>query len=417
MARSWFTKKQTQDVAVVGASAAGLFTARLLAEKGAAVRVFEAAESLNSTPRVLIVTRRMRDIIGSVAATAVVNEIRRFELFTDGRDVQVVLKEPDLVVERAALIRQLAAEAAEAGAQILLSRRLRAIESTQTGLSLVIEGSRGGEVDHLPSRTLVGADGTFSKVARAGGWPSPVTLPLVQAKVRLPAGLSSDTARVWFVPADTPYFYWLIPESREYGVLGLIGEEGPRTRRCLAKFLDKQGLTPVAFQAARIPFYTGRASIHRQIGGTDVYLVGDAGGHVKVTTVGGLVTGFRAARAVAEMILSGGRRDLHALRRELDLHLLVRRCIHEFTQADYSQLFDLLNVAAWGVLSAHSRDDIHRVLVRLCMTQPKLLLLGLRRALSVGALAPRIAGRYSSHPADVNVRELDSFQPDGEERR
>lgn len=68
-------------------------------------------------------------------------------------------------------------------------------------------------------------------------------MPLLQAVVKLPAGLPPDTARVWFRSDETPYSYWLIPEPRERGVLGLIGEPGADTRRSMERFLEKRGLT------------------------------------------------------------------------------------------------------------------------------------------------------------------------------
>jgi flavin-dependent dehydrogenase len=119
--------------------------------------------------------------------------------------------------------------------------------------------------------------------------------------------------------------------------------------------------------------------VHRRFGSADVYLVGDAAGQVKVTTVGGIVTGFRGARAVVEMVLTGSPgRELRDLRRELDLHLRIRRALHRFTIDDYRRLLDLLSPAVVGVLGSVSRDEALRVLCALCVKQPKLLLMGLR---------------------------------------
>ena len=47
---------------------------------------------------------------GAGRRAAVVNEIRKFELFTDGRAAQVPLDRPDLIIERSRLIRGLAEE-------------------------------------------------------------------------------------------------------------------------------------------------------------------------------------------------------------------------------------------------------------------------------------------------------------------
>ena len=368
-----------RQAAIVGGSAAGFFTAYLLARAGRKVQVLERAEQLDPTPRTLIVTSRMRDLLGPLGESSVVNEIRQFELFTDGRSATVPLKRPDLIIERASLIRSLAVQAERVGAKTLLGRRFLKLEGNHRGISLQLERGQDGSREELHAESVVGADGAASKVAEAAGWPKHQTVPLVQAIVRLPDEFPTDTVRVWFIPEDTPYFYWLIPGSPTQGALGLIGEDGQETRRALESFLAKHRFTPLAYQGARIPVYRGWVPVDRQIGAGRVYLVGDAAGQVKVTTVGGIVTGLRGALGVAEAILNGGHsRELRALRRELDVHLLVRRTLHRFQQADYSRLVDLLNVSARKSLGQYTRDEAIRVLWNLCLSQPRLLLLGIR---------------------------------------
>ena len=234
----------------------------------------------------------------------------------------------------------------------------------------------------MPAQSLEETAQPAASHARPAG-PPLETVPLVQAIVRLPKDMPANTARVWFVPQDTPYFYWLIPESPTHGALGLIGETGTETRRHLEQFLEKRKLDAIEFQGARIPVYNGWVPVKRRVGDGSVYLVGDAAGQVKVTTVGGIVTGFRGALGVAEAILHGGSsRELRTLRRELDLHLVLRRSLHDFQQSDYSRLVDLLNAPAIQSLGEYSRDEAWKILWRICLRQPRLLLLGLRGLLT-----------------------------------
>ena len=368
-----------QTVSVVGGSAAGLFTASLLARQGVPVRVFERIERLDPAERTLIVTSHMRDLLGRAAESCVLNEIRRFELFTDGRAATIPLKSPDLIIERRALIQGLAQEAQRAGAKIELGRRFHTLQPNARGLILEVERTSDGSREEVHTDTVVGGDGVLSPVGRAAGWAPLDTVPLVQAIVPLPKDMAPDTARVWFVPQDTPYFYWLVPESPERGALGIIGETGAETKLHLERFLEKKKLEPIEFQGARIPVYTRWVPVRRRVGQGAVYLVGDAAGQVKVTTVGGIVTGLRGALGVAQSILGGGSsRELQSLRRELDLHLLLRRSMHDFQQADYSRLVDLLNDPAKHSLAEYSRDEAWKILWRVCLRQPRLLLLGLR---------------------------------------
>jgi len=366
-----------EEVIVVGGSAAGLYTAAKVANGGKRVRVLESKRDLQPAPRTLIVTNHFRTQLRASADESTLNEIRRFELFTDGRSAQITLAKPDLIIERARLIPALAREAQKSGAEISFDTRFLGLSANAKGVRVHVES--GGRQEELHAASIVGADGASSRVARTAGWPRIETVPLVQAIVRLPRDYSRDTARVWFVPDDTPYFYWLIPESAERGALGVIGEDGRDTARCLARFLEKKGMEPLEWQGARIPVYRRWVRFKRRVGNGNVYLVGDAAAQVKVSTVGGIVTGFRGAHAAAQSILhGGGGGEWFALRRELSTHWLLRRTMHHFRQKDYSRLVDLLSAATRETLSEISRDESSRLLWTVLRRQPQLVLLGLR---------------------------------------
>jgi digeranylgeranylglycerophospholipid reductase len=364
-------------VIIVGGSAAGFYTAAKVAEGGKRVRVLESRAELEPASRTLIVTSHFRNQLGAAANESVLNEIRRFELFTDGRSAQIALSKPDLIIERAKLIPALARTAQQAGAEVSFNTRFLGLSPNANGIHVLVESN--SEREELHAKTVVGADGAASRVARSAGWAPIETVPLVQAIVRLPKDCPVDTTRVWFVPDDTPYFYWLIPESAERAALGVIGEDGRDTTQCLARFLEKKGMEPLEWQGARIPVYKRWVPVKRRLGKANVYLVGDAAAQVKVSTVGGIVTGFRGAQAVANSILQAGpARELLALRRELSTHWLLRRTMHHFQQEHYSRLVDLLNAATRETLSEVTRDESTRLLWNVLRHQPQLVLLGLR---------------------------------------
>lgn len=367
-------------VVVVGGSAAGLYAAYLLAREGVRVRVYEAADSLDPEPRTLIVTSRLWDVLGPMAKDCIVNEIHRFELVADGETATVPLHRPDLIIERAEVIRSLARAARGAGAEIVLGRRCVGIEPNARSLHVAFESNGSGTAEDVTAGVVIGADGAFSTVAETAGWDQQPTVPLVQAIVELPDEMPRDTSIVWFVPADTPYFYWLIPEGPDTAALGIIGEDGRETRTCLEKFVEEQGLEVIEFQGARIPRYDRWIPVHRRLGQGDVFLVGDAAGQVKVTTVGGIVTGLRGARGVAEALLDGGSSaEIRSLRRELNAHLLIRRVMHGFDEGDYRTLLEVLGDPARDALASFTRDETPKLMWNLLRKEPRLLLFGLRR--------------------------------------
>jgi flavin-dependent dehydrogenase len=364
-------------IAVVGASASGLYAASLLVKSGCSVTVYERSPELRPQPRTLIATDRVRDYLGPLGDPAIINEIHRFELFADGRVASVRLARPDLVIERSTVITRLADRARRDGVELLLGERFSDLADGHQGVALRFDSGRSAVAD-----AVVGADGARSQVARAGRWPQQTRTPLVQAVVKLRDDVPRDTTRVWFRPTETPFFYWLIPQSAERAVVGLIGAPQQRTRALLQHFLESQGLTPLEYQASLIPLFTKWLPVRKTVRGTDVFLVGDAAGHVKVSTVGGLVTGFRGALAVAQQIVSpGSKGELRRLRLELQVHRAVRKSLDAFSQRDYVRLFDLLNPSAQRSLSVGSRDEAVRFICDLAVAEPRLLLLLARRFL------------------------------------
>jgi flavin-dependent dehydrogenase len=153
----------------------------------------------------------------------------------------------------------------------------------------------------------------------------------------------------------------------------LIAEEGKHTRQKLEHFLSRRGLKSEDIQAARVPAYNHWTRPWRRISGSDIYLVGDAGAQVKVTTVGGLVTGLRGATAAANAILRRTRypRELRPLRQELSLHLIIRSVLNRFASADYDRLLELLNAKTIHLFGRYNRDQAATMLCRILLAQPR----------------------------------------------
>ena len=106
------------DVDVIGGSAAGLFAAYLFAREGKKVRLFDANDVLHTESRTLITTSQLSEVLGFFPYEAVCNKIERIDLFSPQRSVTISMKQPDLVVERSAVVRLLAKKALEAGVEI-----------------------------------------------------------------------------------------------------------------------------------------------------------------------------------------------------------------------------------------------------------------------------------------------------------
>lgn len=187
---------------MVGGSAAGLYTAARVAQGGCAVRVLESKPTLDPAPRTLIVTDHFRRQVNGAAGASILNEIRRFELFTNGRSAVVHLKRPDLIIERSRLIRALAQEAEEAGALFDYDTRFLGLHPNGSGLHVQVD--RKGRHEEIYAKSVVGADGVASRVARASGWPPVETVSLVQALVKLQKTILPTRLRSGSSPTTPP---------------------------------------------------------------------------------------------------------------------------------------------------------------------------------------------------------------------
>ncbi|MGH7775216.1 MAG: FAD-dependent monooxygenase [Candidatus Binatia bacterium] len=374
------------EAVIIGGSAAGLFAAYLLARDGVRVRLFDANDVLRTSPRTLIATSQLTEILGFFPSDAVINRINRIDLFSPHRSATIPMAEPDLVVERATIVRLLAERAIQAGAEIQSGTKFLNFAPAEGGVTVKVRNLKLDQTEEFKTTTLIGADGAFSRVAKVAERNSRATVPILQAIVRLPSGMQADITQVWFDPETTPYFYWLIPESQDRGAVGLIAEDSSNAKENLERFLARRGLEAIEIQAAKISVYTHTPLPWRRVSDCDIYLVGDAAGQVKVTTVGGLVSGLWGAKAAAKAILGQGNygKEIGPLRRELGLHLLLRSILNRLSGGDYDRLLELLDGKTTHLLGRYTRDELAKMFLRLLVTQPRLLSFAARLLLPRG---------------------------------
>ncbi len=362
------------DVIVVGASTAGLHAAELLAKAGKRVGLFEQQDPLNPSRRTMIVTPKWKEILGIAPDGVVLHSISVMAVETPSSSVDVTLDPPDLIIERAAFTLYLLDKAVSAGVELFLGHKFVSADGG------TLKFSTGGEIVEAQAPVVIGADGVGSSVARAFGIPRPPFVPILQAEIELPESWDPSVTKVWFDVEDTRYFYWLIPESGDRAVVGLVGDERGHLRDLLESFLDRRGWKALRLQGAKVAMHHPRLRPWRNLEGLSVMLVGDAAGQVKVTTVGGSVTGLAGAQAAARAVLNGTSysKELSALKRELDVHWWIREFLERLDNRGYDDLVRYMNPRVLGLLEKRNRDEAAGLAWRLLLAQPKFAWLGVR---------------------------------------
>lgn len=364
----------TWDAAVIGASSSGLFAAYLLARAGKRVAVFEQHTNIAPSRRTLIITPHLRRVLPIPFDRAVLNVTPVMAIASPNAQADLHLAEPDIIVERGALIHLLRERAEEAGVEIFTGHKLVGLEADGDYARVHLRVRPTDSRRTVRASAIIGADGVFSDTARLAGIHRPPAVPILQAEIRLPHDWDRGRVQVWFDRQDTRFFYWLIPESEARGVLGLVADENDDIRALLVRFLRRHGLEPLAFQGARVAMHHPRLRPWGRIGRTPVYLVGDAAGQVKVTTVGGSVTGFAGARAAADALIHQRpyAETSRNLKRELDLHYWVRVLLDRLDNRGYDALIRGLTSRVRRFLETRTRDEMAGALWPVLITTPGL---------------------------------------------
>lgn len=367
------------DIAIIGASSAGLFAAEKLAQAGLHVGVFEREKELYPSRRTYIITPYLADIFDNIPDNLILNRVSTMAVETSQAVVDIRLKQPDLIIERSQMIAVLAERAQAAGAKIHFGTLFQGFQQTENGTVLLLRGPSGMDVQ-VAARTVMGADGAFSQVAKTASITQPSQVPLMQAEIALPDDWHPEVTKVWFDTDETRFFYWLIPESDKQAVVGLIANERSNARQVLDRFLEKHNFQPLKYQAGQAAMHTPGLKPWGKVGNLPVLLVGDAAGHVKVTTVGGSVTGFWGAQAAVDSILNGKSyaEELRALKRELDLHWFIRLLLERLDNRGYDDLVKSINPGIQDFLGQHTRDEMAGEFWKMIFIQPRFIPLGLR---------------------------------------
>lgn len=311
------------------------------------------------------------------------NEIRWIEIFSKSKSQRIELNNPDLVIERESLLKLLANKAETSGAKIRLNHQFIGFSRRGKKVNLIFKNLKTKEEWNKNADVLVGADGVFSSVAQCVYSNNHHLTSLIQAKVYLPNGLDPHSCQIWFNSNRIRYFYWLIPESNRSGVIGLIGDNEKEAEAFLKEILEARGLELLEYQRAWVPLHRLGGLGKNKIQDGNVFLVGDAAAQVKNTTVGGVVSGLYGAKALAHALLNG--RDYHSelseLKRELDLHFMVRKILNHFNCEDYDKLIDLTNGRLKEIIKEWTRDELRKSFLRMIWAEPRLVPLGVKTLL------------------------------------
>lgn len=302
-----YNQRSMLDVAVVGGGPGGSAAARRLAADGWSVAVFEEHEHAGMPVHCTGVLAE--DVVETLnlPAGAVLNPLSTVRFVAPaGHSFEYTTATTEaVVIDRVAFDAALSARAQAAGARMVWSARVTAIEPQEDAVRLTLAD---GEV--VLARSVILACGANYTFQRRLGLGMPSTF-LQSAQLELPVERPGDV-EIHFGSEIAPKgFAWAVPVVRASGSFARIGvmadgDAGVYFSRMLDRVRDRWGAPAETAPPKRRMLPLG--SIRRTF--TDrVLAIGDAAGLVKPTTGGGIyysvVSGEIAADVLSSRLAAG----------------------------------------------------------------------------------------------------------------
>ncbi len=324
-----------KKVIIIGAGAIGLILGKELARLGVEVTIYDSksAVSQNAAKASGIFSSKGLLALGVDYKEALQNMMNGAVLHGGGEELRI--ETPDtkaLILDRGIFAGLLAKEAKEAGAKIILGKRM-------TKEELIKLASNSENV-------IVGADGAVSLVASAFQFPE-ISEYILTYKAEYENVEIQDVHKVELFFSNkiaNRFFGWTVPYTKtklEVGI-GISDKSKKSSTKAFDEFVKTdymqkllEGSKKTAGYASIIPLGFRTITVKK-----NVLLVGDAAGQVKATTGGGIIFGASCAKTAARIIHRHVVSDESLLkyekewRKQYELDLKMHKFIHSY----YSKL-------------------------------------------------------------------------------
>jgi digeranylgeranylglycerophospholipid reductase len=358
-------------ITVIGAGPSGNYFAHLLSKKGYKVQVFEENRRIGIPVQCTGLISEEIAKIAKPPKECILNRIKKARIISPGgAEAKIELKE-NLVVDRAAFDLALSEKAALSGAEYYLNTRFEKLESAGNGYLLKMREKSKGE-STFRSDYVIGSDGPLSAVAKQAGLFGErkfFTGIQVTAKYR------NDNEIVFYLQKGG--LSWIVPLDGDNARIGVAFEKDSNKR--FNDFMKKvfgekfSGKTAEKKMAGLIPKFSPFQRVEKG----NIFLLGDAAGQVKATTLGGIVPGMKAAEALSSAIEGGfsyTARYLTKVFPDLYASFAVRRIIDRSSPNEIDRLVSLMNEKkVRDALLNTNRDHMLSLGLNAVINEPKLL--------------------------------------------
>lgn len=299
-----------RDVIVIGAGPAGSRCAARLGEYGRDVLIIEAQPSVPVKPVCTGLVSHKCALKFDIPDSAILRDARSARLFSpSGQSLHIYRDDPQAcVIDRTVLHADLAEKALAAGVEYRYGCHVTGITNERSHVRVTFE--QAGCTSHEDARAAVIACGCSPHITESAGLGRPQRLAAgAQAIVTTDAVLEVEVHTGSLSPG---FFGWMVPAEPGQARIGLLAHNHAADR--LRRWLDalaaagKLPSSDIAIHTGIVPLSPLPRTYSERI-----LAVGDAAGHVKPTSGGGIYYGLLGADAAAETLHEAlGHDDLSA---------------------------------------------------------------------------------------------------------
>lgn len=356
------------NITIIGAGPIGCYAGYLLAKHGHDVSIYENHPQVGLPIQCTGLLTSDFDQFKLPKESFLVNEFSSLEVNTPTQ--KLLLPQKEYLVCRQRFDNFFADLAKKEGAAIHLNHSFQ----RKVGKNLIIFDTVNQKEKVVSPDIVIAADGPLSPTAKAYGFYQEQRENYYGIQATVEGKFDQKTYKVYFGNKVCPeLFAWVVPESSITARVGLAMRRN--SKQYFDRFLKEHNFKAVDIQAGTIPVYHPGQKLQHE----NCYVVGDAAGYVKATTLGGLNPGLKQVEILADCLNNGKNysREVKKLSRKLWIHVQLRNMFDKFSDRDWDRMVEYMKKPSIQVtLKKHTREDPLPILVKSLLSEPRFLYFG-----------------------------------------
>jgi len=358
-------------ITIIGVGPIGCYAGYLLAKSGHQVSIYHKKKQIGTPIQCTGLLTADFQQFGLETDSFLVNAFEQVEV--NSSQEQLVLDQKEYLVCRNKFDNYLADLARSTGAKIHLNHALVGKTEDKRVIikDLKITNSIETRETIISSDIFIAADGPLSKTAQEFDLLDSGRQYYVGVQAIVKGQFQKNKYQTYFRQDVCPdLFAWVVPESETIARVGLASMN--KSRKWFDKFVEDKGFEILEMQGGTIPLFNP----NQQLQEGNCYLLGDASGYVKATTLGGIIPGMQQAQILVDCLNNNKNyaREIKVLRRKMKTHLLIHNIMTKFSDSDWDKLLRLIKQPKiQKILRQHTRETPLPILLKSLVVEPRFM--------------------------------------------